>query len=122
MSGAPYKLDVLALTETSEKEETGFLSNVELDEFQKFHTAPNSSKGGTVIYVNKNFDMIERTDLNSNSPEYESTWIEMKNKRSKNIVIASIYRHPHDNFRDFFQYLEKCLNVVEKENKELYMW
>ena len=65
--------------------------------------------------------MIERTDLNSNSPEYESTWIEIKNKRSKNIIIASIYKHPHNNFRDFFQYLEKCLNVVAKENKELYI-
>ena len=65
--------------------------------------------------------MIERSDLNSNCLEYESMWIEIKNKRSKNIVIASIYRHPHDNFKDFFQCLEKCLSVVAQE-KDLYMW
>ena len=96
LSGTPYKLDVLALTETSEKDDTGFLSNVELDDFVMFHTASNSSKRGTAIYASKNFDMIERLELNSNSPEYESTWIEIKNKKSKNIVIASIYRHPHN--------------------------
>ena len=86
-----------------------------------FHTASNSSKGGTAIYASKKFDMIERLELNSNSPEYESTWIEIKNKRSRNIVIASIYRHPHNNFKDFFEYLEKCLNVIAQKNKELYI-
>ena len=43
-----------------------------------------------------------------NSLECESMWIEIKNNRSKNIVIASIYRHPHNNFNEFFQYLENC--------------
>ena len=47
--------------------------------------------------------------------------IEIKNTRSKNIVIASIYRHPHNNFNEFFQYLESCLLQVMKENKELYI-
>ena len=65
--------------------------------------------------------MIKRSDLNSNSLEYESMWIEIKNKRSKIIVIASIHRHPHNNFKYFFQYLEKCLNVVAQENKDLYV-
>ena len=50
--------------------------------------------GGDAIYVNKNAATIERLDLNINSLEYESTWIEIKNKMSKNIIIASIYRHP----------------------------
>ena len=119
--GPNNKIDIPALTETSEKEETGFLGNVELDGCQTFHTASKSTKGGTAIYANKNFDTIERTDLNINFLEYESMWIEIKNKRSKNIIIASIYRHPHNNFKDFFQYLESCLSVVVQENKKLYI-
>ena len=35
-------MDVIALTETSEKEDTEFLSNVEMGEYQKFHTASKS--------------------------------------------------------------------------------
>ena len=49
-----------------------------------------SSKGVTAIYVNKYFDSIERSYLNINYLECENTWIEIKNKRSKNIAIASI--------------------------------
>ena len=64
MSGTSNKLDIVALTETSEKEDTGFTGNVEIDGYQKFHTM--SSKGGTAIYVNKYFDWIERSDLNIN--------------------------------------------------------
>ena len=112
---------MIALTETSEKEDSGFLTNVEIEDFQMFHTGSKSNKGGTAIYANKNFDSIERTDLNINSMEYESTWIEIKNKRSKNIIIASIYRHPHNNFKDLFNYLEKCLSVIVQEDKELYV-
>ena len=64
---------------------------------------------------------MERSNLNINSLEYESLWIEIKNTRSKNIVIASIFRHPHNNFNEFFQYLESCLSQVMKENEELYI-
>ena len=85
-----------------------------------FHTGSKSNKGGTAIYASKNFDSIERTDLNINSLEYESMWIEIKNKRSKN--IASIYIHPHNNFKDFFNYLEKCMSVIVQEDKELCVW
>ena len=45
LSGISYKMDVIALTEPSEKEDTGFLSNVEMDEYQKFHTTSKSSNG-----------------------------------------------------------------------------
>ena len=121
LSGTSNKIDILTFTEISEKEAIGFISNVEIDGYQKFHTPSKSSKGGTAIHVNKYFDSMERSDLNINSLEYESSWIEIKNTRSKNIVIASIYRHPHNNFNEFFQYLESCLSQVTKENKELYI-
>ena len=54
--------------------------------------------------------------------EYESMWIEIKNQQSKNIIIASIYRHQHNNFKDFFNYLEKCLSVIVQGDKELCVW
>ena len=49
-------IDILALAETSEKEDTGFLKNVDIVGYKKYHTASKSSKRGTVIYVNKNYD------------------------------------------------------------------
>ena len=81
-------MDVIALTETSEKEDVGFLSNIEFDEYMNYHTPSKSSKGCTTIYVNKDFDSLERSDLDINVIEFESTWIEIKNKSNKNIIIG----------------------------------
>ena len=39
------KLDLLAITETSEKEDTGFLNNVEIEGYEKYQTPSKTSKG-----------------------------------------------------------------------------
>ena len=94
--------------------------NVEIAGYEKFHTASKTSKGGTAISVNKNYVTTERNDHNVNNAEFESTWIEIKTKNSKNIC-GSIYRHPHYNFDEFFKYLESCPSTIAKENKEVYI-
>ena len=40
------KMDVIALTETSEKEDVGFFSNIEIDEYMNYHSHSKLSKGG----------------------------------------------------------------------------
>ena len=90
-------MDIVAITETSEKEDLGFLNNIEIEGYEFYHTASKKSKGGTAIYVNKMYHTVERCDLNINDTEFGTTWIEIKNKNSKNIVCGNIYRHPHNN-------------------------
>ena len=67
------------------------------------------------------YDSFERTDLKIQNDNFESTWVEVVNKLSKNIVVASIYRHPRYNLTEFTSYLEKCLNKLIKEKKEIYL-
>ena len=81
LSGTSTKIDTLAIAETSEKEYSGFLSNVEIEGYEKYHTASKSAKGGTAICVFKNLDRIERCDLNISNLEFETTWIEIKKKQ-----------------------------------------
>ena len=54
LSATTIKLDIIAITETSEKDETGFLTNVEIEGYDLYHTPTLSAKGGSAIYVNKN--------------------------------------------------------------------
>ena len=89
--------------------------------FDICHTSTKTSKGGTAIYVNEKYDSIECCDLNTENVDFETTWIEIKNKRSKNIVCGNVYPHPHNNCEDFFHYLEECLTNLAKENKEVYI-
>ena len=121
LSDVTGKLDILAITETSENDNVGFLCNVDIEGYNKIHTPSMTSKGGSALYVNSSFESFERLDLSIKNDEFESTWAEIKNSKSKNIVCGSIYRHPHYNFKEFFIYLEKCLSKLVKENKELYL-
>ena len=93
LSGIPTDFDVLNITETSEKKEGGFMSNISVEGYDSYFTPSNSSRSGTGIYAKNAFDSIERTDLNVQHDDFESSWIEIKNKRSKNIC-GCICRHP----------------------------
>ena len=65
---------------------------------------------------------MERCDLKISDLEFESTWVEIKNDKRKNIIIGCIYRHPHhNNLNDFFQYMTTTLNRLNKENKGIYI-
>ena len=67
---------------------------------------------------------MERLDLKICHDLYESTWIEIKNKHSKNIICGSIYRHPNHNtlsYDKFLEYMDMCLSKITNENKEVYI-
>ena len=78
-------------------------------------------KGGVAIYAKDKLNSLERADLKIQDIDFESTWIEIKNKTSKNIICGCIYQHPHHDLSEFLQYLEKCLKIIAKENKEVYI-
>ena len=85
------------------------------------HTPSLSAKGGTALYVNNSFDSFERLDLKVQTDNFESVWVEIKNKNSKNIICGCIYRHPRNDMDDFLMYMEKVLKTCQDENKELYI-
>ena len=58
LAGSSTKLDIVTITKTSEKEDIGFLNNLEIEGYEIYHRASKSSKGGTAIFVNKNFDFF----------------------------------------------------------------
>ena len=103
------------------KNNENFITNVTIEGYATYYTPSNSNKGGTALYVNEKFNFIERKDLSAQNDDYESVWVEIKNKLSKNIVTGCIYRHPRYNFKDFMHYLENCLIKLTKENKEIYL-
>ena len=118
-------LDVIAITETSQHiTNTKFKSNVKIKDYDLYSTPTNTSKGGVAIYTKNKFHITERTDLNIINDQYETIWIEIKNKSSKNIIVGSIYRHPHDTieiYNSFLNYIEPILSKITKENKEIYL-
>ena len=73
------------------------------------------------MYVRSEYNCFERFDLKIQNVKYESVWIEISNKSSKNVVCGCIYRHPDYDNSDFIIYMENVLKLLAKENKEVYI-
>ena len=121
LAGAKSPLDIIAITETSEQNDDFFISNVSMHSYSPFYTPTNSSKGGTALYVNKGYSPFERFDLKVQHDLFESVWVEISNKSSKNVLCGCIYRHPSYDMTEFLAYIEYILKTVASENKEIYI-
>ena len=124
LAGSTSKMDVIAITETSEQVNDGFLSNVKIEGYKLCNVATKSAKGGTALYVNEVYDSFERDDLKVQNDLVEAVWIEIKNNKSKNIVVGCVYRHPRrlaKDFDDFNKYMDATLDKLVKERKEIYI-
>ena len=118
ISSTSSKMDIIAITETSQKDDNLILKT-DIEGYVNCSKSSNLIKGGTALYINDKFDSFERMDLKIQNDNFETTWVEIVNKLCRNIVVASIYRHPRYNFTYFFSYLEKSLHILTKENKEI---
>ena len=57
------------------------------------YTQPSkSAAGGVAIYVKDKLDHFKRDDLSILHDEFESLWVEIKNKKGKNFLCGCIYR------------------------------
>ena len=113
--------DVIAISETSQRNNDFFKNNVAIKGYNNYFTSSYLEKGGVAIYAKDKLNSLEHADLNIKNIDFESTWIEIENKNSKNIICSCIYRHPHHDLSEFLQYFEKCLKIIAKENKEVYI-
>ena len=82
------------------------------------HTSTESSKGDTLLYLDKNLKYKLRKDLNIYPKGMiESTFIEIINKNEKNLVASCICKHPKQTIPDFLDnhllpLLEKCFPIL----------
>ena len=123
LSDSSLDFNVICISETSQKKDTDFMKNVSLQNYKNpYTTGSNTAKGGVAIYVKETHETIERYDLNTCNLEFETVWIEIKNQKSKNIIIGCIYRHPHkNNLEEFNLHMKHILYKLNEENKEVYI-
>ena len=126
ISDANLKYNAICISETSQKDTAMFKRNVNLDNLHPiFSTGTKSAiyvrniaRGGSAIYVKNTHNTIVRIGLKSCNQEFESICMEIKNQKSKNIIIGCMYRHPHpNNLEEFNLYVKNTLLNNAKENK-----
>ena len=74
------------------------INTTEYYKYKEYQEKQNYKYSGSGFYIEDNLDFIDRPDLDKHEKdklnEFTAKWIEIKNKKGSNVLIASIYRHP----------------------------
>ena len=106
--------DIIAISETRMNEKSS-KSEVNLRNyyFRPKHAETDTDVGGTAMYISKKLDFEERPDLDFDFCGCETKFIEIKTKGNKNnVIVGSVYRHPHDTHNIFLEKIGKKLEAV----------
>ena len=117
-------LDIMGLTETRIIKGHTPIYETSIDGYKEYHTPAESTTGGTVLYINENFDSKPRKDLEKKlyvSKKLESSFAEILIKGKKNIIVGCIYRHPLMDIDEFNVLFEQAMEKISAENKEIYL-
>ena len=115
------KPKIIGISESRLQNSKHHITNISLPNYVYEHTPTESSKGGTLLYLDKNLKHKLRKDLNIyHKGTIESTFVEIINKNEKNMVAGCIYKQPKETISDFLDSL--FLPLLEKlshENKQI---
>ena len=116
LNALKINFDVIGISEAKEQS-GGFLKNVDLHGHTIHSQHSNSEAGGVALYVKSNLDYIIRDDLNVLENEFETVWVEIKNKKSQNVLCCCAYRHSNTEIDKFNKYINRVMAKISKENK-----
>ena len=89
------KTKIIGISESKLQKSKQNITNISLPNYVYEHTPTESSKGETLLYLDKNLKQKLRMDLNIyHKGMIESTFDEIISKNEKNMVAGCIYKHP----------------------------
>ena len=109
-----HNSDIIGFTETwfSSIEDSNL---IDLDNYAKLDSIrPNRSGGEGSIFINSKHTFIHRTDLNINTTDCDSIFIEITDK---NTIVGLIYKPDYVEYKDFVSELETALDNITKEKR-----
>ena len=102
ISDMKIKLKIIGISESRLQKSKQHTTNISLPNYVYEHTPTESSKEGTLLYLDKNLKYKLRKDLNIyQKGMIVSTFVEIINKNEKNMVSGCIYKHPKQTIPDF---------------------
>ena len=121
ISDMKIKPKIIEISESRLQKSKQHITNISVPNYVYEHTPTEASKGGTLLYLDKNLKYKLRKDLNIyQKGMIESTFIEIINKNEKNMVAGCIYKHPKQTIPDFLDnQLLPLLEKLSNENKQI---
>ena len=117
-------LDIIGLTERNIIKDKSSIFDVSLIGFKHYHTPTESKNGGTLLYVANHLNSKSRNDLNKimyKTKVLESVFLEIIHPAKKIMIVGCIYKYPLMEADDFNDFLEKLLDKISTENKDVFL-
>ena len=113
--------EIKALSETKDTVDSPISTNADIPGY-KFHNTPSkSAAGGVGIYVKSILTADKRLNLSTSTSDIETVWIEIQNKKSKNILCCCTYRYPSSKINKFNDFVQEIITKIENENKLVFV-
>ena len=121
ISDMKIKPKIIGISESRLQKSKQHVTNISLPNYVYEYAPTESSKGGTLLYLDKNLKYNLWKDLNIyQKGMIESTLIEIINKNEKNMVAGCIYKHPKQTIPDFLNnHVSPLLEKLSNENKQI---
>ena len=88
LSNLNISFDVVAVSETWDSFERPLSTNVDIPGYDFFSSKSNSQNDGVGLYIKTSLGPVHRSDLKSDSDEYETVWTEIESSKERNILIC----------------------------------
>ena len=109
------RVDALLLCEMNLNKNTTKLIKIPGFNLESNHRVTNKG-GGTAILIREGINYVRRSDLEENADkEIESTYLEIRAKNGKKILMRSFYHSPNVNENKFLQHIRETLPKIQNE-------
>ena len=71
--------------------------------------------------TNNKLNHFRREDLDTVNDEFESIWIEVRNKKGKNFLCGCAYRPPNSDISNFIEYVESTFTKFNKNKYNVFL-
>ena len=108
--------EILAISETKLNNQN--VNYASIQNYKLAFTYSSSNAGGVALYILNKLNYSRRQDLEFQSTDSESVFIEIDITTHKKLVVAVIYRHPNKPYHEFQDHIMQKLNKLNHENKD----
>ena len=111
--------DVIGISETWNSALNEIIVDIDINGYKRYDTGSISQNGGVGLYVKTSLASSSRDDLNFTCAGFETTWVEVQNKNTKNFLFCCIYRHPRSEIKTLILHLHKI--IPQLINKQVFI-
>ena len=112
-----FPISIIGLSGTKILHDVRQISNTDILGYDFISQPTLSNAKGVGFSVKHGLQYHIRDDLSALTEEYESLWIEINCRSSKNVLCGVIYRHPKGKTEQFIAHLSSVLDRVSTEKK-----